>query len=145
MKLYIAADHAGFALKESLKKYLAEQKMSVVDLGAPTLDEKDDYPVYAQALAKKVAQEKNARGILICGSGQGVCIVANRTPGIRAVLAWNPESARLSRNDDDANILCLPGRLSKSAATKTIVDTWLTTKFSGLARHKRRIKMTDAK
>lgn len=143
--LYIAADHAGFALKEALKKYLVEQKIKHVDLGATALNESDDYPIYAQTLAKKVAQEKNARGILICGSGQGVCIVANRTSGVRAALAWSPESARLSRNDDNANILCLPGRLIKPGVTKQIVDTWLTTKFSGLARHKRRIAQIDKK
>jgi len=142
--IYIASDHAGFTLKEYLKCFLLEHGYEVQDLGAKTCDPKDDYPAYAFALAKKVAASKGAKkGILLCGSGQGVCMVANRVKGVRAALAWDEKSAQLSRSDDDANVLCLAGRLTTPTMARRIVSHWLTTKFSGLARHKRRIKAIE--
>jgi len=140
MKLFIASDHAGFFLKEYLRKYFITKKISVIDLGASSFVQEDDYPRYAFTLAKNIGKEKNSRGILLCGSGQGVCIAANKISGVRAALAWNTKSAILSRKDDDANILCLPSRLISRNEAKKIVDVWLRTPFSKEARHIRRIK-----
>lgn len=142
--IYIAADHAGFALKKYLKRFLAKRAIHVEDLGAHSFKKTDDYPDYALPLAKKVADAKSARGILLCGSGQGMCIAANRVSGVRAVSAWNTKSAVASRRNDDANVLCLAGRMLTRKQTEKIVLSWLFTGFSGLARHKRRLKKLDA-
>lgn len=142
--LYIASDHAGFKRKTWLKNYLLKLDYSFVDLGAETLKKDDDYPDYAFLLANKVASEKGAQGILLCGSGQGVCIVANKVPGIRAVLGYNTFAAESSRADDDTNVLCLPARDLRKSQIKKIVEMWLQTGFSGADRHKRRIdKISD--
>lgn len=138
--LYIAADHAGFKRKEWLKKYLIKLDYSFEDLGADQLKPDDDYPDYAYLLAKKVASNPGSQGILLCGSGQGVCIVANKVPGIRAVLGYNTFAAESSRLDDDTNILCLPARDLRRSQVKKIVQTWLQTGFSGADRHKRRLQ-----
>lgn len=141
--IYIAADHAGFTLKEYLKRFLAKRAIRVEDLGAHSFKKTDDYPDYALPLAKKIARVKSARGILLCGSGQGVCIAANRVSGVRAVSAWNAKSAIASRRDDDANVLCLASRMLTRKQTEEIILSWLFTEFSGLARHKRRLKKLD--
>jgi len=138
--VYIASDHAGHSLKENLKEYLSARGYEIEDLGAKKCDPSDDYPKYAHALAKKVVAAKGSKGILLCGSGQGVCMAANRRKGVRAALAWDEKSAQLSRSDDDANVLCLAGRLIAPTMARRIVGHWLTTKFSGLSRYKRRIK-----
>ncbi len=145
MKIFIGTDHAGFLLKEHLKRYLELKKISVIDVGAMKLEHTDDYPDYASSLAQRVIKEKGSKGLLLCGSGQGVCIAANKVKGTRAALVWNEKSAMLSRQDDDANILCLPARLISKKQAERIVDVWLKTPFSKLARHTRRIKKIKKK
>ncbi|MBI4268540.1 RpiB/LacA/LacB family sugar-phosphate isomerase [Candidatus Uhrbacteria bacterium] len=142
-KIAIGADHAGFAAKEHLKNFLLEKKHTVADCGAYAFDKKDDYPDIAFAVAKNIAQGKAQFGILLCGSGQGVCIAANKVRGIRATIAWNAASAQAARTDDDANILCLPARMLSNKALEKIASIWLETPFSGLLRHTRRIKKLE--
>ncbi len=138
--LYIAADHAGFEAKETIKALLKKQRIPIIDLGATAFDSNDDYPPLALTLGKRVAQKRTNRGILLCGSGQGVCIAANKVPSIRAALAWDVQSARSARKDDDANVLCVPGRSLTDNQREQIVLAWLSEPFSRLARHKRRIQ-----
>lgn len=143
MKIFIGADHNGFELKQQVHAYLLEQGHEVVDKGDTRLDKGDDFPLYAAKVANEVVNDTSSRGILICGSGQGVCIAANRFKGIRAALAWNEDSAFESRDDDDSNVLCLPARQMNFAEAREIVDTWLKTPFSGAARYKRRNQQLD--
>lgn len=139
--IYIGADHGGFKLKEDLKKMLAKRKVSFVDVGAKKLVDGDDYPPYAKKVAQGVQKSlgKN-KGVLICRSGQGVCIAANKFKGIRAALCWNEAIAKHSRNDDDANILCLAADYVSTEAAEDILLTWLNTPFSFEPRHTKRIK-----
>ncbi len=137
--VYLGADHAGFKLKQELKRFLHQQGYTVVDRGAHELDANDDYPQYAYTVAKAVAQGKGA-GILACGSAEGICIAANKVKGIRAVPVWTLRNARLSREHNDANVLCLSGWELSLAQAKKIVKTWLQTAFSGEERHVRRLK-----
>jgi len=139
--LYIGADHRGYKLKETLKIYLQELNYVWEDLGAKELNPNDDYPDFALAVAKKVAEnpEEN-RGILICGSGVGVDIVANKMKGIRSALCFDAKQAQMSRNDDDTNVLSLSADFISEGLAKEIVKTWLETPFSGLERHARRIE-----
>lgn len=139
MKIYIGTDHAGFRLKERLNPYLKKRKYRVIDLGNKKYDKNDDYPVFAARVAKKVAKDKNSKGILICGSGQGVCIAANKIKGIRAALAEHVQDAFLARKDDDCNVLCLQGRFTTFDKTKKIVNKFLATRFSKAKRYSRRI------
>ncbi|MDO8582262.1 MAG: RpiB/LacA/LacB family sugar-phosphate isomerase [bacterium] len=136
--IFIASDHAGFALKEELKKYLDELSEHYMDLGAKELQADDDYPDYVSVLAKKVVED-NGRGILLCGSAVGVCIVANKFRGIRAGIGYSIYAAKTQREDDDTNVLCLPGRFLGTNDAKEMLRVWLTTPFSGGERHKRRI------
>ncbi len=142
--IYIGADHAGFALKKSLTASLGEKGYEVIDCGAHILKDGDDYPEYAEVVAQNVSKEKGARGILICGSGQGMGMVANRFTGIRAISAWDEKSAQASRNDDDANILCLGARFLSNKKATAITDAWLATPFAKETRFIRRIKKIDA-
>jgi ribose 5-phosphate isomerase B len=146
MIIYIGADHRGFSLKESLKKYLKENGYEIDDLGAATLVPDDDYPEFAMLVAEKVSlNPQDSKGILICGSGVGVDVTANKYPRIRASLVMSPDHAYLSRSDDDANILCLASELIDDVMAKTILAAWLQTPFSGDVRHMRRIaKIRDA-
>lgn len=155
MKLYIGADHAGFQLKEKLKKALTH-KYTAIDL-TPKFIAGDDYPDVAAKVASRVAHEgSEAKGILLCGSAEGICIAANKIRGIRAVATFMPETARLSRSQNDANILCLSGggfvdpkarkllhSLTLAQATH-IANIWLSTQFGGEARHSRRIRKIAA-
>ena len=141
--LYIAADHAGFPLKEELKKYLLGQDYDVVDLGAHELAPNDDYPDFAADLARRVSDGENSGGILICGTGQGVCIAANRFLGIRAALIYDEFTARAAAEHLDANVICLGGRTTEPEIAKRLVKIWLDTEFSGEERHKRRLKKID--
>lgn len=143
MTIYIASDHAGFERKQMLKNYLVELGFEVKDLGPDTFDPQDDYPDFALPLAHQVANSPNDRGILLCGNGQGVCIAANKVQGIRAASAFSPEMAATTRADDNANILCLPGRFLDDETVKTIVKTWLETPFSGAKRHIRRLRKIE--
>ncbi|MBI2450478.1 MAG: ribose 5-phosphate isomerase B [Candidatus Nealsonbacteria bacterium] len=137
-KIYLGADHAGFKLKERIKKYLGLKGIVYEDLGTHSL-ESVDYPDYAIGVAKKVAKKNNARGILICGTGTGMAIAANKVKGIRAVAAYDRYSAKMSRLHNNANILALRGRFFPFEKIKKIVSVWLATPFSQKARHKRRI------
>jgi len=137
-KVYIGSDHAGFGLKEKLIKYFEKTKVPYEDLGTHSL-ESTDYPDYAIAVARKVVKEKDARGILICGTGTGMAIAANKVKGIRAVVACDTYSAKMSRLHNDANVLGLRGRFFPFEKIKKIVSVWLKTQFSGEERHQRRI------
>ena len=124
--IYISADHRGYRLKEILKVYLKELNYVWEDLRAMELIPDDDYPDYALAVAQKVAEDlENNRGILICGSGVGVDVVANKIKGIRSALCFNAKQAQASRNDDNANVLSLPADFISKDLSKEIVKTWL--------------------
>ena len=137
--IYIGADHAGFALKEIVKKYLVRTGRTFMDLGAAEFDERDDYPDFAKRVARAVVIDEG-KGILICGSGIGMCIAANKVAGARAVNAESEKIARISREHNDANILCLGGRTIAPQKAKKIIKAWLDASFNGLPRYKRRIK-----
>jgi len=144
MITYLGADHNGFKLKENLKEYFDNKKIAYQDLGNVKFDRHDDYPVYAKQVAKKVAASKNARGILICGSGQGMCMTANKLRNVRAALGWSVAAAKRARHDDDANIICIPAwRLNNEQAMR-VIKAWLNTDFGKLARYKRRIKKINS-
>ena len=138
MKIYVGSDHAGFKLKENLKPFLKRLGYSVEDVGNLVLDPKDDYPDFAFPLAKKVGRSKN-KGILFCGSSQGVCIAANKVKGVRAVAVNNAFDAKMSREHNDANVLCLSGWKTSQTTAKNILRTWLKTRFSSAKRHVRRV------
>ena len=141
MILYIGADHGGFALKEALKQFLSESGYTVNDVGNKELDSNDDYVDFAKMVADEVSRDVYSRkGILICRSGHGVDIVANRYPQIRSALAFTPDHAAASRNDDDSNVLSLPADYIDLETAKKIVSVWLQTPFSEDERHKRRIE-----
>jgi len=138
MKIAVASDHAGFALKEAVKRRLADRGETVSDFGAPG-PEPSDYPDYGAAAARAVAKGDADLGILVCGSGQGMCMVANKVAGVRASLVWNLEVAQLSRRHNDSNVLCLPARFVTEREAFEIVDEWLKTAFEG-GRHARRVE-----
>lgn len=135
--ILIASDHGGFALKESLKPYLKNKGFKVKDLGAFN-EERCDYPEFAYSLASKIGEGRFKRGILICKSGIGNSIVANRVPGARAALCASVKAARLSREHNDSNILAFGSLFVKPGLAKKITDVWLKTKFQG-GRHRRRL------
>jgi ribose 5-phosphate isomerase B len=139
MKIYIGSDHAGFKLKEAVKKYLSKRKYDFEDLGNLKLDPKDDYPDFGYKVAKKVIDNKGV-GVLFCGSNHGVCIVANKVKGVRAVSVCDVRDAKKSREHNDSNVICLSGwDLSVGKAGK-IIDAFLKTGFSKSVRHRRRVR-----
>jgi len=140
MKIYLGADHAGFALKEKIKEWLSKKDIYFEDFGSYDSKKSDDYPDYAFKVAEKVARHKEAKGILICGSGTGMVMAANKVKGIRAAVAYDAYSAKMSRFDNDSNILCLRAREMPMKDDLNIIKVWLRTKFSGKDRHKRRIE-----
>ena len=137
-KIFISSDHAGFNLKESIKMYLSKKRLSFQDLG-PSNDDKVDYPDYAHKVAKKVKINKNNVGILVCGSGMGMSIAANKHKNIRAAQCFNLKSTKLSRLHNDANIITLGSRLLTKKNALSLVSTFLNTKFEG-GRHSKRIR-----
>jgi len=140
-KIFIGADHRGFALKGEIVEYLKAQGYDVYDVGVKQLDPDDDFPKYARAaVLKLLAADYEDRAILLCSSGQGMCIAANRFKGIRATIIWDTTEARMARNDDDSNVLCLPARVlgSNRELWQDIIDTWLNTPFAAAARYIRR-------
>ncbi len=139
MKVIIASDHAGFKLKEKIKHYLERKKIEYRDLGTNSLDSVD-YPDFAIKVAEEVVEDKNSRGILVCGTGTGMTIAANKVKGIRAVAAYDSYSAKMSRVDNDSNVLGLRGRFFPFERIKKIINVWLNTPFSGKSRHRQRIK-----
>ncbi|MEY4002990.1 MAG: ribose 5-phosphate isomerase [Bacteroidota bacterium] len=141
MNLAIGSDHAGFKLKNELLVYLLEKGLELQDFGPDSADSVD-YPDYAHKVAESVSTGENDLGILICGSGNGVCITANKHKGIRAALAWEEEIAALARQHNNANVLCVPARfVSKNKAFK-IVDAWLDATFEG-GRHQNRVSKIE--
>ncbi len=137
-KIIIASDHAGYSLKEYIKNLLLKKKMTIKDLGTKTL-QKVDYPVYAHKLCNNIEKDRNSVGILICGSGQGMIMAANKHKNVRAALCYNVKSTKLSRLHNDANVITLGSRLiSKKNAIK-FVNIFLNTKFEG-GRHKKRVR-----
>ena len=138
MKIGIGCDHAGFSHKEKLKTYLIEKGFEVVDFGTES-DESVDYPDHVHPLARAVNSGELERGVLICGSGQGVCMTANKYPGVRAALVWTAELAALTRQHNNANILCLPGRFIELEVAREALDAFLQTEFEG-GRHERRVE-----
>lgn len=143
MNIYIGADHRGHSLKISLKKFLEKSGHDVFDVGNPKFDLKDDYSDFGLKVAKKVARDKNSKGIAMCASGVGVCIAANRVRGIRAVLAHDILLACASRKDDDTNVLCLGSDFVIFDQAKKIISAWLSTSFEKIPRRVRRIKKLD--
>jgi len=140
MKLFLAADHAGFELKTILREHLIHEGYEVEDLGAKTLDEDDDYPRYAYAMATQIlGAGDDDLGILLCGSGQGMSIAANRVNGVRAALAWDERSATSAREDDNANVLVLPARFVEPTEAADIVEAWLHAKFKADPKYQRRL------
>jgi len=148
MKIYLGSDHNGFHLKEKVFAYLVKRGFDVEDVGDKELDPDDDFPEFAQAAALKVIGDtgKDPRAILLCGGGQGMCMAANRFRGIRASLVWDAEEARMTRNDNDSNVLCLPSRVldgEDDQIWQDIVDAWLHTPFANAARFRRRNAQID--
>ena len=137
-KIFISSDHAGFKLKEEIKNHLSKKKLSFQDLG-PFNDDRVDYPDYAHKVARKVKSNKSNVGILVCGSGMGMNIAANRHKNIRAAQCFNLKSTKLSRLHNDANIITLGSRLLTKKLAINCVNTFLNTKFEG-GRHSKRIK-----
>jgi len=138
MRIIIGSDHGGYKLKEYLKK----QINGLEDIG--TYSEKSaDYPDIAKKAAKIIQKNKNTKAILICGTGTGMCIAANRFKGVRAAVIYDSYSAKMSRKDNDANIACLRERLFNHSKAKKLVKLWLKQGFSGKPRHKRRIRKLD--
>lgn len=135
----IGSDHAGFQMKEAIKRYLEEWKLAYEDLG-PSDEASVDYPVFGERVAMAVASGRAERGIVICGSGIGISIAANKVKGIRAALVHDPHTAYLSRAHNDANVLALGGRLIKEELAREIVKKWLDTPFEG-GRHQKRLDL----
>ena len=138
MKIAIGGDHAGFIYKEQLKEHLISLNYEVFDFG-PFNPESVDYPDFVHPVAESVKKKRSDFGVLICGSGQGVSITANKHNGVRAALAWNAEVTELSRQHNDANIICLPARFVSYETAQRLVSLFLQTKFAA-GRHKRRVK-----
>jgi len=137
LKIAIGADHAGYTLKEKIKKFLSQNRIEYQDFGCYSA-ESTDYPDWAIKIAEAVAKKEFDRGILICGTGIGMCIAANKVPGIRAASCYEVFTARLSREHNDSNILALGARITGEDLTKKIVEEWLKAKFKG-NRHKIRV------
>ena len=137
-KIYIASDHAGFNLKKVLIEFLSEIGYDVSDLGTDST-ELVDYPDFAKKLGLMVQQNKDSKGILICGTGTGMCIAVNKIKGIRAVLCCNEYLAKMSREHNDANVLCLGERVIGQELAKAIVLSWLNAEFNDSERNQRRI------
>ena len=149
MKIYIGADHNGFKLKAQIIDYLANAGYDVVDKGNLQYDQSDDYPDFAQAVSKAVQIDSvnnptdPARGILLCGSGHGIQIAANRFQGIRACLGYNVDTTRIARNDDDCNVLVLPANTVEASQVNVTIETFLNTPFGDAERYARRVTKID--
>ncbi len=134
----IASDHAGFEAKEKVKKILESLELTPVDFGTHSADSVD-YPDFAIQVAEKISSGENEMGILICGSGQGMCMTANKFPNVRGALVYNKKSAEMTRLHNDANVICIPGRELTDSELEVIVKTFFTSSFEG-GRHERRVK-----
>ena len=141
-KIWIGADHAGFALKQTLVRELERLGYEPVDAGPARLDPADDFPDYGKPVAEAVSEGIAHRGILTCGTGLGMSYVANRFPHVRAAVVWSPEIAALSRKHNDANILVLPARFMNDQQALDVLHTFLDTPFEG-GRHERRVEKIE--
>ncbi len=137
-KICIASDHGGYKLKEDIKNHLISKNISIIDLG-PFKNKTVDYPDYAKKIANRINSKKSEVGVLVCGSGTGMAISANKTKSIRAAVCYNAKSTRLSRQHNNANIIALGARLTKKNLSLKLVNIFLKTKFEG-GRHLKRIK-----
>lgn len=136
--IYLGADHRGYQIKEQIKNYLIAKGHKITDLGTDST-KPIDYPLIAEKVAKKIARDAEARGILICGSGAGVCVVANKVDGVRASEGWNKQAVEAARNDDDINALCLSADMLALDEAEDLIQAFLDTPFSGKERYKRRL------
>ncbi len=147
MKIFLGADHNGYHLKEKVFAYLAKRDYDIEDVGDRELDPDDDFPEFAQAAALRVIgdEDDDARAILICGGGQGMCMAANRFRGIRASVIWDAHEAKMTRHDNNSNVICLPARVleDNDAAWQGIIETWLNTPFADAPRFRRRNAQID--
>jgi ribose 5-phosphate isomerase B len=139
MRVYLGSDHAGFELKQHLVSHLTKAGHDVVDVGPHRYDPEDDYPPFCLAAAAKVVADPGSLGVVVGGSGNGEQIAANKVAGVRAALAWNIETAQLTRLHNDANVVGIGARMHSVEDATAIVDAFLETKFSGEERHARRI------
>ncbi|MDR3288792.1 MAG: ribose 5-phosphate isomerase B [Peptococcaceae bacterium] len=138
MRVALGADHGGFSLKETIKEYLQAREMEVIDAGTDS-EEPVDYPLYGFQVGRMIQKGEADRGIVICGTGLGISMAANKVRGVRAVMCTDPYSARLAREHNNANVLALGGRVTGAGLALEIVDVFLRTEFSGEERHQRRI------
>lgn len=149
MRVYLGADHQGFFLKNKVRDYLTKAGYQITDYSNEELDPDDDFPKYAKLAAKRVVDEKDDTdvAILVCGGGQGMCMAANRIKGVRAIVAFSVEDATYGRNDNDANVLCLPARVLDREYNiplwRDIVDAFMNTPFAGAERYIRRNRELD--
>ncbi len=145
MKVFVGSDHNGFTHRAALVSYLQKQGHEVHDDSTGALNPEDDYPVFARKVTADMlaSGDSEVRGILICGSGQGMCMAANRFRGIRAALGYDRESVRAARNDDDANVLCLAVRTLEGEGGYALIDTFMRTPFAAAQRFSRRIQEMD--
>ena len=149
MRVYLGADHQGFFLKNKVRDYLTKAGYQITDYSNEELDPDDDFPKYAKLAAKRVVDEKDDTdvAILVCGGGQGMCMAANRIKGVRAIVASSVEDATYGRNDNDANVLCLPARVLDREYNiplwRDIVDAFMNTPFAGAERYIRRNREFD--
>jgi ribose 5-phosphate isomerase B len=141
-KIFIGADHAGFALKQKLVAELKKLGFEPVDVGPQNLDPADDFPDFAKPVAQAVSSGEVQRGVLTCGTGLGMSYTANRYPKVRAAVAWSPEVAEMSRKHNDANVLVLPARFVSEDEGLAILHKWLETNFEG-GRHQRRVEKIE--
>lgn len=140
MIIFIGSDHAGYLLKEKIKDFLSKEQYEVEDLGPFDLEPEDDFPDYSKEVGHKILETLDSKGILICGSGQGMAISANKFKGIRAALCWNQKSAKQARKHLDSNILCLGADFISEKKAFKIIDIWLKTPFLNKEKYIRRIK-----
>ena len=143
MKIALASDHAGYAEKERLKPLLLQLGLEVEDLGTRS-EESVDYPDYARKVAEQVAAGQADQGLLVCGSGTGMAITANKVPGVRAAVAWSEETARLARQHNDANVMALGARTTPAGQIPAIVRAWFGAEFEG-GRHADRVKKIEGR
>ncbi len=143
--IYLGCDHGGFALKEAIRTHLEKQGLAVTDCGNTAFDSEDDFTTFVEPVVKGVLRDDKHRGILVCGTGIGVSIAANHHKGIRAALVHNVDYARLARQHNNANVLCLGGRFIDEAVALTVVDTFLKTEMDTNPKYQRRMALASGR
>lgn len=139
MKIFVGADHRGFKMKEMAKSWVSQMGYEVEDLGAATLDPKDDYTTFAESVALSVARNPESMGILMCGSGVGVDVMANKFDGVRSSIGKEPDQVVAGRHDDNMNVLVIAADFTDEGEARAMIKSFLGTKFEGAPRHKRRL------